>query len=290
MTNRNSTEESGGRSAAADSRQKTNRHFGVGLARAFGGAILFSFPMLMTMEMWWLGFYIPPLRFALFMFLVIPLLAVLSYYFGYEDHYGWKDIALDPFVGYAVGFITSGVLLAVFSIIEWGMSFDEIIGKIAIQAVPASIGAMLARNQLGIGKGDEAKRYSKRYGGGLLMMAVGAILLSFSLASTEEMILIGYKMTEWHAVALAILSLLIIYAFIYAVPPEDRGSLRRGTPSWSVFLRFAIPGYGIALLISFCVLWTFGRTDGLAIEAIAMSVIVTAFPASLGVAAARLIL
>ena len=35
--------------------------FAVDLLRAFGGAMLFSLPMLMTMEMWWLGFYMEPL-------------------------------------------------------------------------------------------------------------------------------------------------------------------------------------------------------------------------------------
>jgi uncharacterized membrane protein len=31
-----------------------------GLARGLGGAILFALPLLMTMEMWWLGFYRSP--------------------------------------------------------------------------------------------------------------------------------------------------------------------------------------------------------------------------------------
>lgn len=30
----------------------TNKTFSIGLARAFAGAIIFSFPMLMTMESW----------------------------------------------------------------------------------------------------------------------------------------------------------------------------------------------------------------------------------------------
>ncbi len=44
------------------SNQNANRRFFVDLVQAFGGAILFSFPMLMTMEMWWLGFYMDGLR------------------------------------------------------------------------------------------------------------------------------------------------------------------------------------------------------------------------------------
>jgi uncharacterized membrane protein len=53
-----------------ESARPVRRRFTIGLARAFGGAILFSFPMLMTMEMWWLGFYIDPFRLALFILLL----------------------------------------------------------------------------------------------------------------------------------------------------------------------------------------------------------------------------
>ena len=54
--------------------QTDNQKFLIGLARAFGGAILFSFPILMTMEMWQLGFYIDRFRLALFIVAFIPLL------------------------------------------------------------------------------------------------------------------------------------------------------------------------------------------------------------------------
>ncbi len=70
--------------ASAGSAGGASRRFALGLVRAFGGAILFSFPMLMTMEMWWLGFYMDPLRLALFILLAIPLLVGLSYYAGFE--------------------------------------------------------------------------------------------------------------------------------------------------------------------------------------------------------------
>ncbi|WP_426042100.1 DUF2391 family protein, partial [Brevundimonas sp. TWP2-3-4b1] len=53
-----------------------------GLARAFGGALIFAFPLLMTMEMWSLGFTITPLRLLVFLGLSLPLLFGLSYYAG----------------------------------------------------------------------------------------------------------------------------------------------------------------------------------------------------------------
>jgi hypothetical protein len=60
----------------------TTRSFLIGLGRAFGGAIFFSMPLLMTMEMWWLGFYMGRLRLALFMVAFLPVLVGLSHFSG----------------------------------------------------------------------------------------------------------------------------------------------------------------------------------------------------------------
>jgi uncharacterized membrane protein len=55
-------------------------------------------------------------------------------------------------------------------------------------------------------------------------------------------------------------------------------------------VRYTIVGYALCLLISAYILWTFGRTAGLSLEATVMAAIVLAFPAAIGAAAARLIL
>ena len=126
-----------------------NRIFLIGLGRAFGGALIFSLPMLMTMEMWSLGFSMQPWKLALLLLVTIPLLIGLSHYMGFEDTLGFKDDALDTFVALAVGFFTAAVSLALFSVIDTKMSAEEILGKISIQAVPGSIGAMFAQSEFG---------------------------------------------------------------------------------------------------------------------------------------------
>src|SRR5687768_15817555 len=67
------------------------RHFAIGLARAFGGAVIFGLPMLMTMEMWALGSTMEPLRLALLVLLSIPLLIGLSHVSGFEETFGVVD-------------------------------------------------------------------------------------------------------------------------------------------------------------------------------------------------------
>jgi putative integral membrane protein (TIGR02587 family) len=263
----------------------------LGLVRASGGAILFSFPMLMTTEMWSLGFYIDPFRLALFILLSIPLLVGLSYYAGFEPTSRRLNDVLAALIAYAVGFAAAALLLFVFAVIGPGMSPGEVVGKIAIQAVPASIGAMLSHSQFGATQRNEGKKRSARYGGGLFHMAVGALYLSSSLASTEEMVLISYKMTPGHILALLVFSLVLMHLFVYVAVTHEASGLRADViPLSGLFFRFAVVGYGIALLISLFLLWTFGRTGGLAVGQVISAMVVLGFPAALGAGAGRLIL
>ena len=128
--------------------QSFNHSFGVDLAHDFGGAILFSFPLLMTMEMWWLGFYMDRFRLALFLALAFVLVLGLSYFEGGEETF--KIEVLDALVACAAGYTVAAVMLLLFGIIKPGMSADEIVGKISLHAVPSSIGAILARRQLDV--------------------------------------------------------------------------------------------------------------------------------------------
>jgi putative integral membrane protein (TIGR02587 family) len=275
------------KSTSGDERAKVPDHsFAVDLAHDLGGAILFSFPLLMTMEMWWLGFYMDRYRLALFLTLVILLVLGLSYFEGGAETF--KIEVLDALVGFTAGYTVAAVMLLLFGIIKPGMSADEVIGKISLHAAPAAIGAILARRQLGVDESRKEKTRRKWYGARIFFMGVGAIFLAFQLAPTEEMVLIGHRMTGWHAAALAVVSLGIMQAFLYAV------ELRAGSPRaglfWAVFLRFTIVGYALALVICLYVLWTFGRLGGADMAETVMATIVLGFPASLGAAAARLIL
>lgn len=286
------------------SEKHTNKTFLVGLARAFAGAIIFSFPLVMTMEMWSLGITIEPFRLALFMFLAVPLLVGLSYFIGFEHTSCIKDDVIDAFVAYAVGFITAAGLLFLFSIIDFGMSPAEIVGIVSIQAVIAAIGALLAQSQLGQQDSDSenddedeaeqeqnVERRNTTYGGQMFLMGVGAIFLAMNPAPTEEIVLIGYKMNDAHIIALALGTIILMHAFVYKV--EFRGQESRHPKEssiLSVFLRYTVVGYALVLLISFYLIWTFGHIEGLSAEHLVKTVIVMSFPGALGAAASRLIL
>jgi putative integral membrane protein (TIGR02587 family) len=273
------------------------RRFWVALARAFGGAIFFSAPLLMTMEMWWLGHEMSRLRLASLLVLMVPLLIALDHYAGFKNQATtWGEDVIDGMIAYGVGIVSSIIVLCLFNVLNFETPVREWVGKVALQAVPASFGAVLATSQLG-GEHVKSRRDAKEarsehtgYRGELLFMLTGALFLAFNIAPTEEVMVIALQMTPWHAIALALASLGMMHAFVYAV--EFHGTPQRpaATPVWSLFLRFTVPGYTIALLVSGYVLWAFGRFDGASMVTVIEESMVLGFPAALGAAAARLVI
>lgn len=260
----------------------------VGLGRAFGGALIFSLPMLMTMEMWELGFSMERWRLLALLGLSFPLLMFLSHYSGFETTWGWREDLRDVAVAYGIGIVTSGLVLLVTSVIEPGMGVSEIVGKLCLHTFPAALGALLGRSQLGAE--SEGEREGTSYLAELGVMAIGALFLGLNVAPTEEMVLISYRMSPLHSLVLVPFSLVIMHGFVYATEWKGGTALTPDTPWWSAFVRFTVVGYVVALAISAYVLWTFGRFDGLALERAVQITVVLGFPAAIGAAAARLII
>lgn len=274
-----------------DAAKSASRTFWKSCGRGFGGAVIFSFPLLMTMEMWWLGFYIERERLLSFVALLLPVLFGLSRYSGFEPTSSWRDDVADALVAFAIGVAVSVLFLFVIAVLWLQMSVDELLGKIALMTVPASMGAVLSSKQLG--QQDEQNRRRIRSAGyfaNLFIMTAGALFLCLSVAPTEEMVLIALMMTPWHALSLALISLVIMDAIVFGL--GFRGQVERpaGVSLPLAFLNYTVVGYAIAVLVSAWVLWTFGRLDGLGPLPALTSVVVLAFPAALGAAISRLII
>jgi putative integral membrane protein (TIGR02587 family) len=262
-----------------------------GIARGFGGSLIFSLPLLMTMEMWYMGFYIDDIRLFILLLITLPLLVALSYRVGFRSDFHLIDNTLDAFSAFGIGFFASAVILYSFNIINGEMPVGEILGKIAIQAVPASIGAVFARGVLSTEKkSPETQKKKFSYLNELFLMFSGALFLAFNLSPTEEMLLISLRTSDWHVLGLIILSIIIMHAFVYSIDFKGKEEIPEDTTSLSLFFRFTLTGYSIVLLMSIYILWTFGRTDMMSFKHIIMSAVVLSFPGSIGAAAARLII
>ncbi|SIQ89770.1 putative integral membrane protein TIGR02587 [Rhizobium sp. RU20A] len=272
-----------------------DRRFLTGLARGLAGALLFSLPMLMTMEMWFLGLYVHPLRLLVLCTVNLPMLVLLAHYIGFEKSIGWGAAYRDAITAYGLGILVSAGFLLLFNVLGQGATMATAVAQIALQAVPASIGALLGRSQLGDSdeegdEEDEGEKAEAGYGRELFMMVVGALFLNLNVAPTEEMNLIAFKATPVHTLLMVVTSIVLMHGFVYAV--QFRGGHRRaeGAGWWRPFFVYTIPGYVLALLVSLYALWTFERVDSVSLQQIMTTTVVLGLPAAIGAASARLIL
>jgi putative integral membrane protein (TIGR02587 family) len=257
-------------------------------SRGFGGAVLFSFPMLMTMEMWSLGVSVQPLRLLLFIAIHLVLLIGLATYAREEAALMNRKALFDAFAAYGIGVLASATVLLLFGIVGPEMSVDGLNRVISIQAAPASFGAMVAHLELDEPEARLGPLHSHGLGSSAFLMAVGALYLCSSLASTEEMMLIAHKMSVWQIAALMAFSMLMMLVFDQLALEEGRGNAKARS-LWAQSTALTFIGYPIALSISLYILWTFGRTDGLAFAEVIKEMCVLGFPAALGAGAARLL-
>jgi len=118
----------------------------------------------------------------------------------------------DAAIAYALGILLSGIILCLFGLLSTELTLDHIIAMIALQAVPASIGALLGRSQLGV-RSEEDDEENGEYDGESGYLIVGALFLGLNVAPTDEMILIAYKIVPVQTVLILLLSITIMHGF-----------------------------------------------------------------------------
>ena len=291
--------------APAVTRSRTARPFAdralyKALARALAGSVLFALPLLMTAEMWTLGFTMPPERLALLLLLTVPLLAGLSYYGGFRHNVGLRDSIVDGFVAFGIGTAAAALVLIAFGVLDSSSSVEQVVGVLALESVPAGMGAALASSQLGLGKdhgegreehGAETRDWGESYAGELFLMLAGALFFAFNVAPTDEVGLITVEQGHaiW-AIGLMLASLALLHAFVYALDFRGQHENAHGVARLPAFVSLTLPGYALVLLASLLVLWLFGRIDGLEPAQALHMTAVLGLPGALGAATARLVL
>jgi putative integral membrane protein (TIGR02587 family) len=267
------------------------QRFVKGLVRAVAGAAIVGLPLALTMEMWWLGFVMERWKLALLVGSTLPTVMFLSHFSGFSGQGHWKETILDGFVVFLVGLAFAPLLLFLFGQITSEIPFEEILGKIVIQAVPASIGAAIARSLLEA-KGDEEdeKKHRVSKPREIFLRVVGALVLGFDIAPTDEMTRIAEETRPWHMLGLVALCILIMHAFARGLEQKAHGSVPRRMGQGRLLFTTSLPGYATALAVSAYLLWLFGRFEGAGLEQIVATIVVLGLPATLGAAAVRILL
>lgn len=258
------------------------------IGRAVGGAVLFSLPLLMTMEMWWIAYYLPPLQLASLLIVSLPLFYGVSAVIGFRIHTSVLDNLIDVFAAYAFGFAISFVILFLFKSVSGHLALGANFTVVALMAIPATLGALLGRSELGKGEHDPTSQ--KSYRDELIVLATGALFLALAVAPTEEIVLIAHQMTGWHTLGLFVVTLIVMLAFAVGCSYYlSEGPLGRFVTIPSL-INFCGTVFLISLLISLFLLWVFGHIDEMRLTELIPMLVTLLFPAGIGAAAAKLII
>jgi putative integral membrane protein (TIGR02587 family) len=259
--------------------------------RGFAGGLLFSLPLLYTMEVWWASFIASPSRLLALLAFTFVLLLGYNRHAGLHEDASWIEVAIDSVEELGLGIVTSAVVLFLLGQLRQPASGEEVLAKIVVEAAIVAIGFSVGSAQLG-GDAESRSKDADRTPG-LASHAVigvcGAVLFAANVAPTEEIQMIAFEAGPLRLLGVVILSLMTAGAVLYGMGFRRSERFAAAGGKLDVVMGIALT-YAIALGVSAILLWFFGRFDGVSVEICAQQIVVLGFPAALGSAAGRLLL
>ncbi len=266
--------------------------------RGIAGGVMFSLPLLYTMEVWWAGFTMHPLRLLLYVLATFTLLLGYNRYAGLRCDFTPLEVAVDSVEEMGIGIVISAVVLWLLGQITTEMPVTEVAGKIIIESMTVAIGVSVGTAQLG-GSNDDNDTGTQESTpflsedsdliGQLAIATCGAVLFAANVAPTEEIILIATQTTALKLVGMAILSMVFGSLILFYSDFSGSQSFSKSRGIKTIF-GGAIVTYAIALVVSATILWVFGRFDDTSAIVCLSETVVLGLSANLGASAGRLLL
>jgi putative integral membrane protein (TIGR02587 family) len=263
-------------------------------ARGLAVGLMFSLPLLYTMEVWWAGFVSEPMRLVLYVAATFVLLLGYNHYAGLHHDASWQEVVIDSVEEMGLGLTLAAAVLFLLGQLETDMHLYEIVGKVTVEAMTVAIGISVGTSQLGggddreKGSAEASAKEEVTFRGQVVIAACGAMLFAANVAPTEEIVMIASETRVANILGLALLSLILTALILYYIEFAGSGQFVRSNGVMSVVVGTVVT-YAVALLISAAVLWFFGRFDEALITCVAQTVVL-GLAATLGASAGRLLL
>ncbi|MDQ3803812.1 MAG: TIGR02587 family membrane protein [Acidobacteriota bacterium] len=263
-------------------------------ARGVAGGLLFSLPLLYTMEVWWAGFTSHPWRLALYVAGTFALLLGYNYYLGLRRDACFSEVVIDSFEEMGLGLLVAFLILWLLGRVALDQPAEEVVGKTTVEAMTVAIGVSVGTSQLGAegededdkGVGGEGRPH---FGGQVVVALCGAVLFAANVAPTEEIVMIAVEISAWRLLGLALLSLALAALILYYSEFAGSKKFVRFDARHDVLVGTAVT-YAVALLASAVILAFFGRFGGQALATCLAQTVVLGVAATLGASAGRLLL
>ena len=282
-----------------ESNRKTLKEFGRGII----GGLLFSLPLVYTMEVWWTGFIAPPEYLLSCIGGTYLLLLGYNRYAGMKKDSSFAEVCWDSVEEIGLAFIVSFLFLLLISSIDLGMSLDEIAGKVIVESMIVAIGISVGTAQLGGNseEGEKGENEKSKTGSTkeeaekndnsilkrMILAVCGSVLVASSVAPTEEILMIAVSSNNIELLLMVFVSLLITGVTLYYSDFKKAPKTKPGTRVMLLQLTF---DYIITLMVCFLLLWFFGRVQDYGFNIIVAQMVILGIPGTLGASAGRLLI
>ena len=283
------------------------------LIRAASGGLLFGVPMLYTMEVWWVGSTAGPIRlYAVLGLSFIPIF-LLHRTSGFRSTKDVKflDAMMDTVDAVAISMVCVTGILIVLRELTSTTPLGEALGKILYEGLPFSVGVGLASHFLIDEGGDEGGEdggrvtVDERKGNDTVtekternMSAslsdtgatlIGALVVAFSIAPTDEVPLLASAINARWLIALVAVSLVVSYAIVFEAGFTSQKQRHEHQGLFQAPVPETVVSYLLSLVAAYTMLWFFDRiSPDEPWFATLTHVVVLGFPAAIGGAAGRL--
>lgn len=271
------------------------------LIRGASGGFLFGIPLLYTMEVWWIGSFISPLRMLLALILTFFIVLLLTQTAGFRqsNNIYWLDSAIDSIEALAIGIVCAGFILLLLQEITPEVPLGEVLGKLLYESTPFTLGVALANQFL---KKDEPRAGNPEHGytprkskalnatlSDIGATLIGAMIIAFNIAPTDEIPMLAANVSGLWLLAVMGTSLVVSYCIVFAAGftnqqqrQQHRGIFQRPSSE-------TIAAYLVSLLAALMMLFFFEkiRLDD-PWQLWLSHTILLSLPASIGGAAGRL--
>jgi putative integral membrane protein (TIGR02587 family) len=270
------------------------------LMRATAGAFLFGVPFLYTMEVWWKGSSTSPPQMLLLLGIAYAILILLNLQSGFrkERLKTWMRIFTDSLEALAIALLAAALSLILIGVIHFDTGLETTMGRIITEALPFSLGVGIASTVLQPDNGGETSaepQWQEQTWRGTLAdagaTALGAIIVSASIAPTDEIPMISSMLSFPQLLVMIAISLLLSYMIVFEASFGTQASRRSQPGFFQSPISETLASYLISLLISLLMLWVFQLVhpqDPL-VQWVSYTIIL-GFPATIGGAAGRLAL
>ncbi|MGB5916667.1 MAG: TIGR02587 family membrane protein [Phormidesmis sp.] len=281
------------------------------ILRGAAGSFLFGIPLLYTVEVWAIGSSTNSLRLLAVQAVTFVVVLLLTQIEGFRRSLTINPIetVLESIEALGIGIICAAIALLILRRITLETPLSEALGKLVFEGVPFSLGVTLARSTLARRRSSqrrtlEADTFSLSaapvsFGnigtalgdtlGDIDATLIGAIVIAFSIAPTEEIALIAADLPPLWLILVMAASLLISYVIVFASGFTDRlERARRGlllSPLTETLVAYIVVLAASALMLVF-----FQQLAGDdPWQEWLSSIIVLGLPASVGGAAGRIL-